>query len=97
MNDDQVVVGGDYLAEAANDLQKAHDLMVSHEDELRQDLNRILGESWQGAGSQAKDAALDAWSKSNQEAQNLVNALGAAVTTIGGNYHHTERSVEGNW
>ena len=94
---DQVIVGGDYLAEAANDMTKARELMQSHRDQMEQDLTRILGESWQGASNTAYNEALQAWNASLEEMRKIVDRLGAAVTTIGGNYHHTERSVEGNW
>lgn len=94
---DQVIVGGDYLAEAANDMDKARELMQSYRDEMEQDLKRLLGESWTGAGKIAMDNALAQWQESLDEMREIADGLGAAVRTIGGNYHHTERSVEGNW
>lgn len=93
---DQVVVGNSYLAEAASDLETARSKMVGLRDDMVNDLDKYLA-TWEGDAKQAYHIALKEWNESLDEMERIVQSLGSAITTIGGNYQHTERSVESQW
>lgn len=93
---DQVVVGSSYLNEAANDLRMAKEKMVGLRDDMKQNLQTYTA-SWDGPAKTAYQGVLTEWDQSINDMETIIQSLSATVSTIGGNYTHTERSIEGQW